>query len=62
MKFKFFLALVGVSLLIATSASSQSAALVNAAKKEGGEVIVYGSLESDTMAAITQGLSEKNRH
>ena len=59
MKFKFFLALVGVSLFIATSASSQSAALVNAAKKEGSEVIVYGSLESDTMAAITQAFQKK---
>ena len=57
MKFKFFLALVGVSLFIATSASSQSAALVNAAKNVGGEVIVYGSLESDHPAGNFKGMS-----
>ncbi|HEX9274767.1 MAG TPA: extracellular solute-binding protein, partial [Candidatus Binatia bacterium] len=59
MKFKFLLALVGVPLLIATSASSQSTDLVEAAKKEGSKVVVYGSLESDTMAAIARAFQKK---
>jgi iron(III) transport system substrate-binding protein len=59
MKFKFLLALAGVPLLIATSASSQSTDLVEAAKKEGSKVVVYGSLESDTMAAIAQAFQKK---
>jgi iron(III) transport system substrate-binding protein len=59
MKFKFLLALVGVPLLIATLASSQSTDLVEAAKKEGSKVVVYGSLESDAMAAIAQAFQKK---
>lgn len=59
MKFKFFLALVATPLLIAASASSQSTDRVEAAKKEGGKVVVYGSLESDTMAAITEAFQKK---
>jgi iron(III) transport system substrate-binding protein len=59
MKFKFLLALVGVPLLIAAPASSQSTDLVEAAKKEGSKVVVYGSLESDTMAAIAQAFQKQ---
>jgi iron(III) transport system substrate-binding protein len=59
MKVKFLLALVGVPLLIAASASSQSTDRVAAAKQEGGKVVVYGSLESDTMAAITKAFQKK---
>ena len=59
MKVKFLLALVGVPLLIAASASSQSTDLVDAAKKEGSKVVVYGSLESDTMAAIAKAFQKK---
>ena len=31
---------------------AQDAKLVDAAKKEGGKVVIYGSLENDTMALI----------
>lgn len=47
------------SLCGATSAlHAQSAQLIEAAKKEG-KVIVYGSLESDTMDVIVQGFRKK---
>lgn len=59
MKSKFLLALVGVSLLIAAPASSQPTNLVEAAKKEGSKVVVYGSLESDTTEAIAQAFQKK---
>jgi iron(III) transport system substrate-binding protein len=59
MKFKFVLALVSLPLLIATSASSQSTDFVEAAKKEGAKVVVYGSLESDTMDAVAQAFQKK---
>jgi iron(III) transport system substrate-binding protein len=59
MKFKTLLALVGAPLLIAASASSQSTDLVEAAKKEASKVVVYGSLESDTMEAIAQAFQKK---
>ncbi len=39
-------------LLLPSSASAQSRQLVDAGKNEGGKVIVYGSLESDTGNAI----------
>ena len=53
-----WLAIVIGLLFAAGTASAQSAALVNAAKKEG-KVVVYGSLESDTMAAIIKAFEKK---
>src|SRR5689334_11701723 len=38
---------------------AQSAALVNAAKKEGGKVVVYGSLEGDTFDAVAKQFHEQ---
>jgi iron(III) transport system substrate-binding protein len=37
----------------------QDAKLVDAAKKEGGKVVVYGSIESDTMDLIAAALKKK---
>jgi iron(III) transport system substrate-binding protein len=59
MKFKFPLALISIPLFVAPPALGQSANLVEAAKQEGGKVVVYGSLESDTMAAITKAFQKK---
>ena len=39
--------------------SAQDAKLVDAAKKEGGKVIVYGSLENDTMDLISTAFRKK---
>jgi iron(III) transport system substrate-binding protein len=38
---------------------AQDAKLVEAAKKEGGKVVVYGSLENDTMDLISAALKKK---
>lgn len=59
MKSKFLLALISVPLLIVAPVLAQSAGLVEAAKKEGGKVVVYGSLESDTVAAIADAFQKK---
>jgi iron(III) transport system substrate-binding protein len=40
-------------------ASTQDAKLVDAAKKEGGKVVIYGSLENDTMDLIAAALKKK---
>lgn len=41
-----------LSLFIAAPAFAQSQTLIDGAKKEGGKVVVYGSLENDTVNAI----------
>jgi len=38
---------------------AQDAKLVEAAKKEGGKIVVYGSLENDTMDLISAALKKK---
>src|SRR5207249_6640972 len=40
-------------------ALTQEAKLVDAAKKEGGKVVIYGSLENDTMDLISAALKKK---
>src|SRR2546423_13306690 len=50
--FIMLLALHGLAL-------TQEAKLVDAAKKEGGKVVVYGSLENDTMDMIAAALKKK---
>ena len=37
----------------------QDSKLVDAAKKEGGKVVIYGSLENDTMDLIAAALKKK---
>jgi iron(III) transport system substrate-binding protein len=51
-KFPCFLIFTALVLFIAEPALAQSAALIDAAKKEGGKVVAYGSLESDTVEAV----------
>jgi iron(III) transport system substrate-binding protein len=41
-----------LSLFVAAPVFAQSQTLIDTAKKEGGKVVVYGSLESDTVNAI----------
>lgn len=55
------LAILALSLLLGHSHSfAQDAKLIDAAKKEGGKVIVYGSLENETMDLIAAAI--KKRH
>ena len=51
-----------ISLSISFSAAAQDAKLVEQAKKEGGKLIVYGSLESFTVEPIAEAFQEENRH
>jgi len=55
---KLFIAIVLV-LLSTGSVLGQDAKLVDAAKKEGGKVVVYGSLENDTMDLISAAFKKK---
>ena len=53
-----YLILLG-SLLISVAAFAQDAKLIEAAKKEGGKVVAYGSLENTAMDPITEAFEEK---
>jgi spermidine/putrescine-binding protein len=53
-----FSALLVSALLIAATAFSQDAKLVEAGKKEG-KAVVYGSLESDTAGAVFKVFKQK---
>ena len=55
---KLFIATVLV-LLSTGSVLGQDAKLVDAAKREGGKVVVYGSLENDTMDLISAAFKKK---
>jgi len=46
-------------LALALSAYAQETKLVDAAKKEGGKVVIYGSFEPDTLNAITAAFQRK---
>ncbi|HEY1373858.1 MAG TPA: extracellular solute-binding protein [Candidatus Binatia bacterium] len=48
-----------VSIFGAASVFAQDAKLVDAAKKEGGRVVVYGSLEADTADAVRKAFEKK---
>ena len=41
------------------AANAQDAKLIEAAKKEGGKVVVYGSLENDTMDLLSAAFKKK---
>ena len=64
--FRFF-ARVGIflsSLLLAnvfaaSPVASQDAKLIDAAKKEGGKIVAYGSLESNTVEPIIEAFNKK---
>ena len=50
---------LAIAFLGADSALAQDAKLIDAAKKEGGKVIIYGSLEADTAAAVIKAFEKK---
>ena len=47
------------NLLLSSAASAQDAKLIEAAKKEGGKVVAYGSLENTAMDPITEAFEKK---
>src|SRR5574341_256464 len=51
--------LLAAAVFAAGAAFAQSQALIEAAKKEGGKVVAYGSLESDTFEAIAKAFTQK---
>ena len=53
------IALVASWFLFAAQASAQNADLVAAAKKEGGKVIIYGSLETPVVEAVIHAFRKK---
>ena len=54
------LAILALSLLVWHSdARAQDAKLIEAAKREGGKVVVYGSLENDTMDLLSAAFKKK---
>ena len=48
-----------ILLLLPAGLWAQDAALIEAAKKDGGKVVVYGSIENDTMDLIAVALKKK---
>jgi iron(III) transport system substrate-binding protein len=59
-KFKFLWLCVGVAVVgLWSGAYAQDGKLIDAAKKEGGKVVVYGSLENDTMDLISAAFKKK---
>ena len=52
--------IIAVSLLFSSAPSfAQDAKLIEAAKKEGGKVVAYGSLEGDTTDAVRKAFEQK---
>lgn len=56
---KSLLAFVALSLFLAAPVLGQDARLIEGAKKEGGKVVVYGSIENDTLDAIGKAFQKK---
>jgi iron(III) transport system substrate-binding protein len=50
---------LGLILSLCSQVFAQDSKLVDAAKKEGGKVVVYGSIENDTMDLIAAALKKK---
>ena len=57
--FRFLLTCVILFHGLGASAFAQDAKLVDLAKKEGGKVVIYGSLENDTVDAVSKALKKK---
>ena len=55
----FLSALFVLSYFIPVSALGQSTSLIEAAKKEGGKVVVYGSLQDNSMEPIGKAFQAK---
>ncbi|HEX2932399.1 MAG TPA: hypothetical protein VHV54_21910, partial [Candidatus Binatia bacterium] len=47
------------TILFATESSTQDAKLIDAAKKEGGKVTIYGSLETPVVEGVIQAFRKK---
>ena len=47
------------SVFIAAQVTAQGAKLIDDAKKEGGKVVVYGSLETPVVDTVTQAFRKK---
>lgn len=47
------------AILFATESSAQDAKLIEVAKKEGGKVVIYGSLETPVMEGVIQAFRKK---
>ena len=56
---RFFLSCVILFHGLGASAFAQDAKLVEAAKKEGEKVVVYGSIENDTLDMIAKAFQKK---
>jgi len=59
LRFGFLLSFLMLVHFLATVAFAQDAKLVELAKKEGGKVVIYGSLENDTVDAVSKALKKK---
>jgi iron(III) transport system substrate-binding protein len=55
----FTISLLFLLWIVAAKAGAQDAKLVEAAKKEGGTVVIYGSLETPVMDAVMQAFRKK---
>src|SRR5262249_59722469 len=53
------LTILAALLALSAGASAQDAKLIDAAKAEGGKVVVYGSLENETMDLISAAFKKK---
>ena len=50
---------VFISILLAAELFAQDAKLIDAAKKEGGKVVIYGSLETPVVDGVIQAFRKK---
>jgi hypothetical protein len=57
----FLSSLLFANVFAASRVSAQDAKLIDAAKKEGGKIVAYGSLESNTVEPIIEAFNKKNR-
>src|ERR1051325_10658040 len=53
------LAALAAAVVLPAAAESQDARLIDAAKKEGGKIRAYGSLESNTVEPIIEAFNRK---
>src|ERR1700730_16886590 len=53
------LSLIVVLGLLSAQAAAQNAQLIDVAKKEGGKLVIYGSLEAPIVEAVIQSFQKK---
>jgi hypothetical protein len=57
---RFIYTLLAVTLgFVAVQAAAQDGKLIDAAKKEGGKVVIYGSLETPVVDGVIQAFRKK---